>query len=319
VCDDGNTVTETSCPYGTPTCMKCDAACQTTLNLTGPYCGDGIKNGSEACDDGNTVTETSCPYGEQSCTACKADCSAIITPSTVSFCGDGVKNGPEACDDGNTVTEAGCPYGQASCMLCNATCTTVLSLTGPFCGDGTVNGPEVCDDANGSACGLCSAGCDEVTPLSQASGTITTAATAGAGHLANGDTITISDGPTNPVVFEFRTSGSAGVGHIGVDVSGGSLSASQVADALITAIGTQSATLNVSAYKAAAQPFVVLINNAQTGLGNVPLTQMGSNNFGLAGMLGGAGRDCATAVHCTSNDDCKSQSCTGSPTKSCGP
>lgn len=51
-CDDGNTVTETSCNYGTPSCTLCNAGCTATLNLTGPYCGDSILNGSEFCDTG---------------------------------------------------------------------------------------------------------------------------------------------------------------------------------------------------------------------------------------------------------------------------
>lgn len=147
VCDDGNTITETSCPYGQTSCTACNATCTEILHLTGGYCGDGIVNGAEVCDDGNTVTETSCPYGEANCTRCNATCSAVLHLSG-SYCGDGVVSGAEVCDDGNTITETSCPYGEASCTRCNATCTEVLHLTGPVCGDGIVNGAEVCDDGN---------------------------------------------------------------------------------------------------------------------------------------------------------------------------
>jgi cysteine-rich repeat protein len=60
LCDDGNLVTETSCPYGIATCTRCNADCTAPLNLTGPLCGDGIVNGPEACDDGNTSVCGSC-------------------------------------------------------------------------------------------------------------------------------------------------------------------------------------------------------------------------------------------------------------------
>lgn len=52
VCDDGNAVTETECPYGVPTCSACNADCSAELDLTGPFCGDGIVQAEhgEACD-----------------------------------------------------------------------------------------------------------------------------------------------------------------------------------------------------------------------------------------------------------------------------
>ncbi|MFY0569966.1 Ig-like domain-containing protein [Archangium lansingense] len=77
-CDDGNTVTETQCPYGTPTCTACSATCSARLNLTGPYCGDGIVSSGEVCDDGNSVTETQCPAGTPTCVRCNATCTAVL-------------------------------------------------------------------------------------------------------------------------------------------------------------------------------------------------------------------------------------------------
>ena len=146
-CDDGNTVTEISCPYGQAGCIACSADCTRVLMLTGPFCGDGVPNGAEACDDGNTTSESSCPYGQATCSTCNATCTAVLH-LTGPICGDGVKNGGEVCDDGNTTSESSCPYGHSSCSTCNAACNAVLNLNGAFCGDGVRNGPETCDDGN---------------------------------------------------------------------------------------------------------------------------------------------------------------------------
>jgi cysteine-rich repeat protein len=62
VCDDGNQITEQSCPYGTPNCTHCRAGCNEVLNLSGPYCGDDISQSEwgEECDDGNGVNGDGC-------------------------------------------------------------------------------------------------------------------------------------------------------------------------------------------------------------------------------------------------------------------
>jgi cysteine-rich repeat protein len=112
-CDDGNNTTEASCPYGTPSCTRCDASCTTVLNLVGAYCGDNIQNGNEVCDDGNTTTETSCPYGTPNCIQCDATCSTVLN-LTGPYCGDGLANGTEICDDRNT----------DACGTCNVTCSS---------------------------------------------------------------------------------------------------------------------------------------------------------------------------------------------------
>jgi cysteine-rich repeat protein len=84
-CDDGNTTTETVCPYGTPTCALCRADCGAVLNLTGPYCGDATINGNEACDganlNGHTCAEIGCSAGARGCTNC------ALTTGSCSSCG----------------------------------------------------------------------------------------------------------------------------------------------------------------------------------------------------------------------------------------
>ncbi len=110
-CDDGNTVTETQCPYGVSFCTACNSTCSAVLSLVGASCGDGQRSASEACDDGNTVTETECPYGTASCTFCDASCTSTLL-LTGPYCGDGLRSASEACDDGNTL----------ACGTCSATC-----------------------------------------------------------------------------------------------------------------------------------------------------------------------------------------------------
>ncbi len=152
-CDDGNSITEFTCPYGTTSCIACNATCTATLNLSGPYCGDNAVSHGEVCDDSNSITEFTCPYGTPNCIACNATCTSILNLSGP-YCGDNVASHGEICDDGNNIDEAACPYGTANCVTCNASCSGTLNLTGPFCGDGVKNGLEQCDpnDGGGPAC-----------------------------------------------------------------------------------------------------------------------------------------------------------------------
>jgi cysteine-rich repeat protein len=101
VCDDGNRVNESSCPYGTPSCQGCSGNCQQAWTLVGPYCGDGRVDSRELCDDGKQETETACPYGTPSCTGCGSGCDQELALRG-RFCGDGVVDPEEVCDDGNT-------------------------------------------------------------------------------------------------------------------------------------------------------------------------------------------------------------------------
>jgi cysteine-rich repeat protein len=136
-CDDGNVMTEASCPYGTQSCTVCNDTCTTALSRTGNVCGDGsVSSGNEICDDGNRVTETSCPYGQASCTNfCRADCGASLSLTGL-FCGDGTvtTTAGEACDDGNTMA---CGRCDASCNMFASSVATgyILASTGQQIGD----------------------------------------------------------------------------------------------------------------------------------------------------------------------------------------
>jgi hypothetical protein len=113
-CDDGNTATETECPYGTASCTLCNADCTAELSLTGRVCGDDTNDAEETCDDGNTATETECAYGTASCTLCDATCANELALAG-RVCGDGTNDPEETCDDNNT----------DACGVCAANCLSV--------------------------------------------------------------------------------------------------------------------------------------------------------------------------------------------------
>lgn len=301
-CDDGNTTTEVSCPYGTASCIRCNSTCTQELTLAGYSCGDGVTNApTEACDDGNTTTEVACPYGTSSCVRCDASCSRSLN-LTGPYCGDNIQNGAEACDDGNTTTENTCSYGTATCSACNSTCTQTVSLSGPYCGDGTRNGPEGCDDGNANACGTCSATCMQ-SQFSKARGSIVAIAPA---SLRDGETVTLDDGISPAVVFEFDKNGQVTNPRIRIDLS--NLEFEQdVVNALTAAINAIGASLQMAAeVSSRVEGEMVLIHDLEGTFGNRPISENVANTFfTVNGMSGGAGRDCARGTGCTQDADCQ--------------
>ncbi len=172
-CDDGpsSATTKGACPYGERTCTLC-SACK-SLQLTGPFCGDGHQDAGEACDDGANNGATSCPYGTKTCQICNASCTQKVA-RTGPYCGDGHADPNETCDDGAKNGSTTCDYGLKTCLICAADCSKEVARTGPYCGDGTTsgsNGSEACDDGpkNGATscdygtktCQVCSADCSQ--------------------------------------------------------------------------------------------------------------------------------------------------------------
>lgn len=108
-CDDGNTVDEGPCDYGTPSCVGCSADCSAVLELDGPFCGDGLVQPEfEGCD-GEPVfgCDSLGLVGDTSCGAC----TMVTSACRPSVCGDGVAEGDEECDDGGTSDGDGCSEG----------------------------------------------------------------------------------------------------------------------------------------------------------------------------------------------------------------
>ncbi len=134
-CDDNGQNGQVCVPAYGGSCDYCSNLCE-PVHLTGPFCGDNIKNGSEQCDGTAGVPDH---Y------TCNAQCKLDYLP----YCGDGVVNQTaEQCDG-----TAGVPDH----YTCNAQCKLDYL---PYCGDGVVNQTaEQCDDGNANNDDGCSTTC----------------------------------------------------------------------------------------------------------------------------------------------------------------
>ncbi len=141
------------------------------------FCGNGVREGTEACDDGNSIQtdacSTDCRLGQnQECTAdeqCGTGFCRDGRCADTLLCGNGQLNGGEECDDGNRRDIDGC---SAVCRRETGSCGDGIvealldeqcepSLHDPtlpfrcdpktcrfasrFCGNGKVNPGEQCD------------------------------------------------------------------------------------------------------------------------------------------------------------------------------
>jgi cysteine-rich repeat protein len=338
-CDDGNNGVQTdNCRDGCilPTCgdgiewagvEECDLGMgnsdtgNCTVACKDARCGDGFIDGqvsqTETCDDGNNVTETvaDCPYGTASCTFCNAGCNGTTTFSG-NVCGDGVVGGPEMCDDGNTIEETVCPYGQASCMsFCAEDCSGTLTLNGPTCGDGTMQATyEACDDGTPTqSCGLCSDACG-FAKVATAATAILLMPAGGTGadpDLVDTDHFTLNDGFTS-VTFEFDVANDGATA-----MSGRRPIRAENADSASVVRDRAVISINGSALQVQATPFgangVLITNQLASAVGNTLITNMVSTDdfYAPPGLTGGWGRDCANALACSSDNDCRSGRCSG--------
>ncbi len=119
-----------------------------------------------------------------------------------------------------------------------------------------------------------------------ASGQIT--AVAGA-SLVDGETFTLDDGVNTPTIFEFDSGGGVVPGHVAVAFTALD-TATQVRDAMVTAINTVAATLAITASPVSTN-IVKLVNDANGTAGNQLITDTVINaSFVPVGMTGGDGQ-----------------------------
>lgn len=209
-------------------------------------------------------------------------CSGGICASTsvASTCTDGLKNGTE--------TDVDCGGGACPACVTGQSCVTSSDCTTSLC-DPTTETCGAVPSCDGSG----------ASPPAAATGSISMV---GGDGLLDGDTFTISDGVHPPTVFEFDKSGSVAIGHVAVSI-GAAAPASTVAAFTAVAINSVGDTLGVTA--TASGTVVSLLNDLQTSLGNVALTDtVAAAGFAVSGMSGGAGGDCPVGTACGSSADC---------------
>ena len=131
--------------------------------------------------------------------------------------------------------------------------------------------------------------------------------------LSDDDTLTISDGYLVTAVFEFDkdASGPTDTNMTNIVIN---TSNTDTADQLHTKI--RNAINGVSNFKITATDggnnLVLLTHTRKSSLGNQAITDtIGTNDFVVSGMSGGAGGNCAPATACAHNDDCASGNCSG--------
>ncbi len=148
------------------TCQE--VACQ----ITGGWCGDGIKETPfETCDQG-TGNTARCDNMTQSCSYCSTACRQLTLAKN--YCGDGIINigadsqigtsdDLEKCDDGPNNGVNG---------FCDRSCQIPGTRQGS-CGDGIAQWPwEICDEGTGTngTPGHCAADCRGTVPLTTSCG-----------------------------------------------------------------------------------------------------------------------------------------------------
>lgn len=144
--------------------LSCNASCHFDLSDcegTGPECGDGVREGSEACDEtdlnGQTCLDRGFESGQLACSAsCAFDTSGCEGAGPE--CGNGQVEADEACDGNNLAGQSCESLGfDSGTLACSADCTVDSSdceSTMSECGNGMVEAGEECDggDLDGQTC-----------------------------------------------------------------------------------------------------------------------------------------------------------------------
>ncbi len=148
-------------PGGTLTCLGNCSGFDTSGCAPNPFCGDGVKNGTETCDGAD--------LGGQSCTsqgfdggtlACLGNCSGFDTSgcTTNPVCGNNTQEMGEVCDGtdlaGQSCTSQGFDGGTLACLgNCSGFDTSGCTMN-PVCGNNVQEAGETCDgtDLAGKTC-----------------------------------------------------------------------------------------------------------------------------------------------------------------------
>jgi len=92
---------------------------------------------------------------------------------------------------------------------------------------------------------------------------------------------------------------------------------------VVAPINLQGPTLNITAVKNGANPWVGLTNDVATSLGNQTIAisfGAGGNTWARSGMSGGLGANCGSGIGCRTNADCAPNlTCQGAGPKTCLP
>jgi hypothetical protein len=133
-CDGGSQ----SCPFGgTISCnATCDGFIDNCKTSPDPFCGDGIKNGTEQCDGsdfgGATCQSLGFQNGFPTCNPSGQAGGCTINTSLCSTCGNGKIEGIEECDKGAANSDSGA-------SVCSSSCKTRIPNTPP---------PQTCNNNN---------------------------------------------------------------------------------------------------------------------------------------------------------------------------
>lgn len=153
-------------PTGMPQNIFDAKTCDTTCNpVYGPYCGDGVKNGTEACEGTNFGTKpanvSDAKWGTRKCDP--VTCEIEYGP----HCGDAIVNLAETCDGSAFITK---PAGLSDAKWAHKKCNVESCQIeyDPFCGDGDQNGTEACEDGNLVSGDGCSSTCQLEDPCANA-------------------------------------------------------------------------------------------------------------------------------------------------------